>query len=104
MLHRLNLLRYARFQSAPLTEVSGDSTESIRRIYQKVSIRAAHRSERRYREVRLLVGYTVFQSAPLTEVSGDPETPMRRCLSRLFQSAPLTEVSGDLNKLCNIFV
>ena len=62
------------FQSAPLTDVRGDTGARIR-------------SE---------AGEKWFQSAPLTDVRGDAVEPgAANAMVDEFQSAPLTDVRGD---------
>ena len=65
-------LRGAEFQSAPLTDVRGDSRKEQR-----------NGSQDR------------FQSAPLTDVRGDARDGHFEARSVPFQSAPLTDVRGD---------
>ncbi len=63
---------YLQFQSAPLTEARGDSSD----LY-------------------LPSLYSEFQSAPLTEARGDSNISKTQSVVLRFQSAPLTEASGD---------
>ena len=111
------------FQSAPLTEVRGDSRRpefsakrrlvSIRSPHRsegrfvhdaenagadRVSIRSPHRSEGRCEKANRTNPAGMFQSAPLTEVRGDVPGGVPVADDNVFQSAPLTEVRGDTSR------
>ena len=70
-----------QFQSAPPTEVRGDTLVWRRVALVEVSIRSPHRSEGRYKKTPTAAKpYTVFQSAPPTEVRGDTHPSPRSAL------------------------
>ena len=85
-----------KFQSAPLTDVRGDSGLVVRgALTIDVSIRSPHGCKGRSTGARRVHRTARFQSAPLTDVRGDVWIWTAGAVWIWFQSAPLTDVRGD---------